>query len=78
MPYIGGTSQAKERLRRFIEDKLDSYADDRRDPALTIESHLSAHLHFGQVSPLYVAMRVLNARGKRTEAKDAFLERLIV
>lgn len=75
--YIGGTSEAKQRLRAFIEEKLDSYADGRSDPGLAIESHLSPYLHFGQISPLYVALKVLNARGKNPDAKDAFLEQLI-
>jgi deoxyribodipyrimidine photo-lyase len=76
--YLGGTAQAKKWLDRFIADKLNAYADNRGDPSLGIESHLSPYLHFGQVSPLYIALRVLDARDKRQEAKDAFLEELIV
>jgi deoxyribodipyrimidine photo-lyase len=76
--YVGGTSRAKERLERFLAEKLDAYADGRGDPSLGIESHLSPYLHFGQISPLHVALRVLGARGKRPEAKDAFLEEIIV
>ena len=76
--YLGGTSQATARLERFLAEKLDAYADNRGDPSLGIESHLSPYLHFGQISPLYVALRVKDAPGKRQEAKDAFLEELIV
>jgi deoxyribodipyrimidine photo-lyase len=76
--YLGGTAHAKERLDSFIAEKLDAYADNRGDPGLGIESHLSPYLHFGQISPLYVALRIRDAHGKRPEAKDAFLEELIV
>ncbi len=76
--YVGGTAQAKARLDRFIGEKLDAYADTRGDPSLGIESHLSPYLHFGQISPLCVALRVRDAPGKRQEAKDTFLEELIV
>jgi len=76
--YLGGTSRAKERLERFVAEKLDVYAENRGDPSLGIESHLSPYLHFGQISPLYVALRIQDAPGVRQEAKDAFLEELIV
>ena len=76
--YLGGTTQAKEHLRRFIADKLDEYAESRSDPGRGIESHLSPYLHFGQISPLYVALRITEAPGTRQEAKDAFLEELII
>jgi len=76
--HPGGASRAKERLERFLAEKLDAYAENRGDPSLGIESHLSPYLHFGQISPLYVALRVQEAPGVRPEAKDAFLEELIV
>ena len=76
--YLGGTAQAKARLDRFIADKLDAYAGNRGDPSLGIESHLSPYLHFGQISPLYIALCIRDARGKHQEARDAFLEELIV
>ncbi len=76
--YLGGASQATERLDRFIVEKLHAYADKRGDPSLGIESHLSPYLHFGQVSPLYVALRIQDAPNVQQEAKDAFLEELIV
>lgn len=72
--FIGGASQAQARLRDFIEHKLERYADLRNDPSLDYVSHLSPYLHFGQISPLQVALEVQSAgRGA-----DAFLEELIV
>ena len=76
--YLGGTAQAKARLTDFIARRLDAYADSRSDPSLGIESHMSAYLHFGQISPVYLALQVGNASGASQEAKDAYLEELIV
>jgi len=39
---------------------------------------LSPYLHFGQISPLEVALAVENARDTNRAARDAFLEELIV
>jgi deoxyribodipyrimidine photo-lyase len=76
--YLGGAAQARAWLDGFIATKLDDYADRRNDPSLGIWSNLSPYLQFGQVSPLYVALRVADEPGKRQASKDAFLEELIV
>jgi deoxyribodipyrimidine photo-lyase len=73
--YIGGTGEAKKRLRDFVVRKLPLYAEMRNDPNADAVSEMSPYLHFGQVSPLYVALEVLKA-GKR--AADVYLEELIV
>ena len=76
--FTGGTSHAKRKLRRFIRDKLDRYDADSNDPVLDGVSHMSPYLHFGQVSPMYVALQVRSATGVRKESIDAYLEQLIV
>ena len=73
--FSGGTSEAKKRLELFISSKLDKYADLRNDPNQDCLSNLSPYLHFGQISPLYIALQVLKERQKGV---DAFLEELIV
>ena len=73
--FTGGTSHAKKRLRNFIKIKLDNYDKLRNDPGLDYQSGLSPYLHFGQISPLFIAIEVLNSNSK---GKDAFLEELIV
>ncbi len=75
--FRGGARAAKKRLRAFIANGLDGYAERSGDPAAECVSHLSPYLHFGQISPLYVALQVLKS-GKRTASVDAFLEQLIV
>ena len=76
--YLGGTSRARAWLDDFVGHKLDDYAERRNDPSLGIWSNLSPYLHFGQLSPLAVALQVEHAAGRNRAAKDAFLEELIV
>jgi deoxyribodipyrimidine photo-lyase len=71
----GGTSEAKKILRAFIKHKLHRFADLRNDPSLDYLSHMSPYLHFGQISPLYIALQVIRAK---SAGGDAYLEELIV
>lgn len=73
----GGAGAAQRLLKTFVETRLKRYETDRNDPSLDATSHLSAYLHFGQISALEVALAVLKAGGKGAGAK-AFLEELIV
>lgn len=76
--FHGGTSRARGLLGAFIADKLNRYDAERSDPSLAIESHMSPYLHFGQISPLEVALRVRDADGASEECKADYLEQLIV
>jgi len=76
--FVGGASHAARLLREFIERKLPRYASERNDPSLDIQSHQSPYLHFGQVSPLEIALQVVAAKHVPRAAKDAYLEELIV
>lgn len=73
--FRGGTAEAKRRLKEFIKNKLDHYGDFRNDPCLDATSHMSPYLHFGQISPLYIALKVLESD---CGGKEAYLEELIV
>ncbi len=75
--HRGGRRAALERLDAFIEGGLTDYAELNRDPGADVGSGLSPYLHFGCVSPLEVALRVLDADAPE-EAIDAFLEQLVV
>ena len=76
--FKGGGKEALLRLDRFIGGSLRSYHVRRNDPGQENQSGLSPYLHFGQISPLTVAMRVGAASGVPQEAKVAFMEELIV
>ncbi|MBX7244876.1 MAG: deoxyribodipyrimidine photo-lyase, partial [Candidatus Sumerlaeaceae bacterium] len=74
--YIGGQAEAARRMDQFAASKLAAYAEDRNEPALEGVSHMSPYLHFGQVSPLDLALRI---RGSRHHAGvEAYLEEMIV
>ena len=76
--FRGGTSKAEQHLEAFIAKKLNDYAERRSDPSLNLGSQMSPYLHFGQISPLYIALKVREARGKSKTSKDAYLEELVV
>lgn len=76
-PLSGGFAAAHRLLDRFIAHRLPHYAEEASDPVLDSTSHLSPYLHFGQISPLEIALRVGAANAPRA-AIDAFLEQLIV
>ena len=73
--FQGGTGEARKHLKLFLKDKLDHFPDLRNDPTLDYLSHLSPYLHFGQISPLFIALKAQETRSPGTEA---FLEELIV
>jgi len=76
--FRGGASHATRLLNEFVAKKLKYYHDHRSDPSMDLGSHMSPYLHFGQVSPLHIALKVRQARGKPKASKEAFLEELIV
>jgi deoxyribodipyrimidine photo-lyase len=46
-----GESGARVALKRFFSQRIDSYAEGRNFPGQESTSMLSAHLHFGEISP---------------------------
>ena len=71
----GGTAEAARLLEEFIDAKLDRVPEERNDPSKDCVSRLSPYLHFGQISPLVIAMAV---RERRSPGSDIILEELIV
>ena len=62
-------------MEEFINRKLNRYDDLQNDPNEDGLSNLSPYLHFGQISPLYVVLKVSQYSGSGIEV---FLEELIV
>ena len=73
--FHGGTSEAKKYLRDFLRNKLERFVELRNDPTTDYISHMSPYLHFGQISPLYIALKVKKKSGP---GADTYLEELIV
>ncbi|HEX7538778.1 MAG TPA: deoxyribodipyrimidine photo-lyase [Syntrophales bacterium] len=76
--FRGGTARANALLEEFIAKKIRHYDEHRSDPGLDYSSHLSPYLHFGQVSPLAVALRIAAEKSIPTGARESFMEELIV
>jgi deoxyribodipyrimidine photo-lyase len=76
--FKGGTSTAKYRFDKFLKNSLANYDQNSNQPQTNDISHMSMYLHFGQISPLYLALQTQKADDSLKDAKDAFLEELIV
>ena len=76
--FKGGTSQAEARFDDFLRQRFHHYIANRNQPQTDDISHMSPYLHFGQVSPLYLALRVNSETGNLMAAQESYLEELIV
>jgi deoxyribodipyrimidine photo-lyase len=75
--FVGGASEARKTLNRFLRDRLRGYATQRNHPEMDGTSQLSPYLHFGHIGPHRVALAVKNAQAPRAD-RDTFLEEFIV
>jgi len=73
--FIGGTTEAQRRLREFNTHGLDRFATERNDPNKDALSGMSPFLHFGQISPLEIALAV---KVSGSPSSESYLEELIV
>jgi len=73
--FRGGNCEAQKRLKHFIKNKLDDYQELRNNPITDSLSNMSPYLHFGQISPLDIALQVLQSG---SPGKDSYLDELII
>ena len=73
--YKGGTTEALKLLQQFIKNRLYFYKQDKNDPVKNCVSNLSPYLHFGQISPLTIALKLKQIQNPGVEA---YLDELIV
>lgn len=77
--FRGGETAAREVLEDFLDDGLSRYADQRQKPEAGAASFMSPYLHFGQISPVEIALAVRGAKTSgASENKAKYLEELIV
>ncbi|MBR9982061.1 MAG: deoxyribodipyrimidine photo-lyase [Desulfatitalea sp.] len=78
--YRGGAGEAMARLRRFIEQTLPRYAASHNQPQTDDVSHMSPYLHFGQISPLRIALEISQTQStpELQASVDAYLEQLLI
>ena len=75
--FCGGHAAARRRLRQFVARGLRRYVAARASPGEPRVSMLSPYLHFGQISPVEIALAVREASAPLAE-RDSYLEELIV
>lgn len=75
--YPGGTSEAMDLFDLFLRDHLDGYDENRNQVQSNAVSHMSKYLHFGQVSPVRLALDIQNAVVPEEDIKS-YLEELVV
>jgi deoxyribodipyrimidine photo-lyase len=64
-------------LLAFLSDGLDLYADGRDRPDLPATSRLSAHLHWGEISPAQVWTAARNAAAEAEGRADGSVEKFL-
>ncbi|HEX5915396.1 MAG TPA: deoxyribodipyrimidine photo-lyase, partial [Rubrobacter sp.] len=75
--YKGGNSEARKIFRRFLKHGLDDYDANRNQPQTDYVSHMSKYLHFGHVSPIWLALQARETSAKRDNI-ESFVEELVV
>jgi deoxyribodipyrimidine photo-lyase len=76
--FRGGTGEARQRLREFLAARLDGYAARRGEPGAFQCSLLSPYLHFGQISPVEVALAARDSEKGAEADRRAYLDELVV
>ncbi|CAN5162881.1 deoxyribodipyrimidine photo-lyase [soil metagenome] len=75
--FRGGHSAARRELGGFLEKSIATYSGNRNQPQTDDVSHMSKYLHYGHISPIEVALAILDSGGPK-EDKDSFIEELTV
>lgn len=76
--FKGGTRTAEAIFDDFLRHRLHRYDRNGNQPQTDDVSRMGPYLHFGQISPVYLALKVTRADGVGEKEKTAFLEQLIV
>ena len=72
-PGVGG---AKEALKAFARDRLQTYGQNRDVPADAGTSSLSPHLHFGEISPRQILATIRNQSKNNEWKRNQFITEL--
>ncbi len=76
--FKGGTAQAEAQLARYLRTPFAHYAAERGKPEAGAASHMSPFLHFGQISPVAIALAVQASPTGDAADRTAYLEELVV
>ena len=75
--FQGGTTKAKQVLDTFLQKRFKTYTQNRNQPQTDDTSYMGMYLHYGQISPIYIAQRILQ-EGQGQENIESYIEELIV
>ncbi len=73
-----GTAAARSRFDDFLKNELAEYDKLRNQPHDPRLSHMSPYLHFGQISPLYLLLRMRELWDRKSKNTESFTEELAV
>lgn len=76
--FRGGYTEARRRFDRFLQEAFAGYGAGRNKPEAAAASHMSPYLHFGQISPVEIALAIRAAKAGDRDDRSAYLEELIV
>ncbi|MGZ4984196.1 MAG: deoxyribodipyrimidine photo-lyase, partial [Chthoniobacterales bacterium] len=76
--FRGGTREAQKIFRRFCRELLRNYKATRNQPQTDNVSQMSKYLHFGQISPLWLALEVRKHSTAGKENIAGLIEELLV
>lgn len=76
--FKGGMAQAEARLAHYLGAPFAHYATARGRPEAGAASHMSPYLHFGQISPVAVALAVRASPTGDEDDKAAYIEEVVV
>jgi deoxyribodipyrimidine photo-lyase len=76
--FHGGLSAARRRLEAFLDDGFRGYKEKRGEPERATVSHMSPYLHFGQISPVEIALAARAAKDGGAEDRASYVEELVV
>lgn len=74
--FSGGAAEGERLFLEFLQRRFERYAPHRNQPQTDDVSHMSRFLHFGMVSPVWLARNV--RREYSGASADAFIEELVV
>ncbi len=77
--WFPGEVGARKRLEEFLASKLKTYKYDRDFPGLDHTSHLSPHLHFGEISPrqIWYACQLAREEQAADQGSEHFLKEIV-
>ncbi len=76
--FRGGTRQAENIFRHFCRGLLHDYKENRNQPQTDDVSQMSKYLHFGQISPVWLALKIRRHPRAGKENIESFLDELLV